>query len=80
MTWSVVRESIAMAITGIAIGIPGQLALGRISRRLLFGVQPFDIAVLTFVFLVLLLVALIAGIVPGLRAGRLNPMSALRTE
>jgi predicted permease len=80
MTWSVVRESIALAITGIAIGIPGQLVLGRISRRLLFGVQPFDIAVLTFVFLALLLVTLIAGIVPGLRAGRLNPMSALRTE
>jgi ABC-type lipoprotein release transport system permease subunit len=47
---------------------------------LLFGVQPFDLAALGWVFLILLAVALIAGIVPGLRAGRVNPMSALRTE
>jgi ABC-type antimicrobial peptide transport system permease subunit len=80
MIWSIVRESIALAITGVALGIPGQLTVGRISRSLLFGVQPFDLAALSLVLLILLAVSLIAGIVPGLRAGRVNPMSALRTE
>jgi predicted permease len=80
MIWSIVRESIALAIAGIVTGIPGQLTVGRILRSLLFGVQPFDVGALSWVFLILLAVALIAGLVPGLRAGRVNPMSALRTE
>ena len=80
MIWSIVRESIALAIAGVVIGIPGQLTVGRISRSLLFGVQPFDLASLGAVLLILLAVALIAGTVPGVRAGRIRPMSALRTE
>lgn len=80
MTWSIVRESIALSLAGIVIGIPAQLTVGRIARSLLFRVQPFDLAALGWVFLILVAVALIAGIVPGLRAGRVNPMSALRTE
>jgi predicted permease len=80
MIWLVVRESIALAISGVILALPAQVALGRISRSLLFGVQPFDTAVLGFVFPIFLVVALIAGIVPSHRAGRLNPMSALRTE
>jgi ABC-type antimicrobial peptide transport system permease subunit len=80
MIWSIVRESIALAIIGVAVGIPGQLIVGRISRSLLFGVQPFDLAALVLVLLILLAVAIIAGLVPGLRAGRISPMSALRTE
>ena len=44
------------------------------------GVQPFDIAALGLVFLILLMVALIAGMGPGPRAGRLHPMAALRAD
>jgi len=44
------------------------------------GVQPFDIAALGLVFLILLMVALIAGMGPGLRAGRLHPMAALLAD
>jgi predicted permease len=80
MIWSVVHESINLTIFGLVLAIPAQLALGHISRSLLFGIQPFDIAALGIVLLILLVVALIAGIGPGLRAGRLQPMSALRTD
>jgi len=80
MIWSVVRESISLTMFGLVLAMPGQLALGRISRSLLFGIQPFDMAAMVFVFLILLVVAVIAGIGPGLRAGRLQPMVALRTD
>jgi ABC-type antimicrobial peptide transport system permease subunit len=80
MIWLVVRESIVLAISGVLLALPAQVALGHISRSLLFGVQPFDTTVLGFVFPIFLAVSLIAGIVPSYRAGRLNPMSALRTE
>jgi ABC-type lipoprotein release transport system permease subunit len=80
MIWSIVFESISLTISGLVLAIPGQLALGHLSRSLLFGIQPLDVAALGAVFLILLMVALIAGLGPGFRAGRLHPMSALRTD
>jgi predicted permease len=80
MIWSIVHESINLTIFGLVLAIPGQLTLGRISRSLLFGIQAFDVAASGVVVLILLAVALIAGLGPGLRAGRLHPMSALRTD
>ena len=80
MIWLVIREALALAIGGIVLAIPGQLALGGLSRSLLYGVQPLDFAALAFVLLILFVFAVIAGVVPAFRAGRLNPMSALRCE
>jgi predicted permease len=80
MIWSIVFESITLTIFGLVLAMPGQLALGHLSRSLLFGIQPLDVAALGVVFLILFMVALIAGLGPGLRAGRLHPMSALRTD
>jgi predicted permease len=80
MVWMILREAAALAISGIAIGIPAVVALGRISRALLYGVESFDLPTFACALLVLLLFAAIAGIVPARRAGRLDPMSALRCE
>jgi ABC-type antimicrobial peptide transport system permease subunit len=76
----ILREAASLAIGGIAIGIPAVLALGRISRALLYGVESFDLPTFACAILVLLVSAAIAGTVPARRAGRLDPMSALRCE
>jgi len=80
MVWMILREAAVLAISGIAVGIPAVLALGRISRELLYGVESFDIPALACALLVLLVFIAIAGIVPARRAGQLDPMSALRCE
>ncbi|MCU1275661.1 MAG: hypothetical protein JWO48_3092, partial [Bryobacterales bacterium] len=80
IVWMILREAAALAISGIAVGIPAVLALGRISRALLYGVESFDLPTFACALLVLLVFAAIAGIVPARRAGRLDPMSALRCE
>jgi predicted permease len=80
VVWLILREAAALAIGGIAIGIPAALALGRISRGLLYGVESFDLPAFACALLVLLVFAAIAGIVPARRAGRLDPMSALRCD
>jgi ABC-type antimicrobial peptide transport system permease subunit len=80
MVWLILREALAMATSGIAIGVPAILLLGRLARALLFGVGLFDLPAFASALLVLLVFAAIAGIVPARRAGRLDPMSALRCE
>ena len=80
IVWMILREAAALAIGGIVVGIPAVLALGRISRALLYGVESFDLPTFACALLVLLVFAAIAGIAPARRAGRLDPMSALRCE
>jgi ABC-type antimicrobial peptide transport system permease subunit len=80
MVWMILREAAVLAISGIAIGIPAVLVLGRTSRALLYGVESFDLPTFACALLELLVFAAIAGIVPALRAGRLDPISALRCE
>jgi predicted permease len=80
MVWLILREAAILAVSGIAIGIPAVLALGRVSRALLYGVGTFDVPALAGAMLVLLVFAAIAGVVPARRAGRMDPMTALRCE
>ncbi len=80
MVWMVLREAAGLTFAGIAFAVPAVVALGRISRALLYGVDSFDISAFASALLVLLLSAAIAGILPARRAGRLDPISALRCE
>jgi predicted permease len=80
MVWMILREAAALTIGGIAVATPAVVALGRISNTLLYGVESFDLPAFACALLVLLVFAAIAGMVPARRAGRLNPMSALRCE
>ena len=80
MVWLILREAAALATGGIVIGIPAALALARMSRALLYGVGSFDLPAFACALLVLLVFAAIAAIVPACRAGRLDPVSALRCE
>jgi hypothetical protein len=78
--WSILREALLLAAIGIAAGIPAILGLGRFTKALIYGVQPFDIPSLIGSVLLLLLFAVVAGLLPARRASKLDPMSALRCE
>ena len=80
MVWLILREAMAVAMSGVVVGVPAVLVLGRISRTLLYGVGPLDLPTFACALLVMLGSAAVAGIVPARRAGRLDPMSALRCE
>jgi len=76
----VARRGLALAATGLAIGIVASLATGRLIATLLYGVQPNDPATLVAVSLLLLVIALLACLVPARRASRVDPLVALRQQ
>jgi predicted permease len=76
----VLGETLALALFGIAIGIPSALAATRLIASMLFGLSPSDLPTITGTSLLLLLVALFAGYLPARRASGIDPMVALRTE
>jgi predicted permease len=78
--WLVLRETLALALFGIAIGIPAAIAATHLIAKMLFGLSPSDLPTITVVSLLLLLVALFAGYLPARRASAIDPIVALRTE
>jgi putative ABC transport system permease protein len=76
----VMREGALLTGLGIVLGVGGALTLSRFLEALLYGVAPADPATIGSVAAVLSGVALVACLVPALRAIRIDPMAALRAE
>jgi ABC-type antimicrobial peptide transport system permease subunit len=76
----IVREVLMLAGAGIAIGVPAAWWLGRLVATQLYGVVPTDPLAIGGAILVLTAVAVLAGLVPSLRAARIDPTRALRFQ
>jgi putative ABC transport system permease protein len=76
----VIRQAMTLAAIGIGAGAVGALLLTGLMKNLLFGVPPSDPVTFTAVAALLATVAIVAASVPGLRATRVDPVVALRTE
>jgi putative ABC transport system permease protein len=76
----VLVEGLKPTLAGLALGIVGAAALGRVLTTLIFGITPHDAITFAVVAIVVLGVGLIACVVPALRATRVDPLQALRAE
>lgn len=76
----VVRRGLTLTGAGVAVGIGASLAVSRVVRSQLFGVQPSDPATFVSVLAVMLAVAAAAAYLPARRAARVDPIVALRTH
>jgi predicted permease len=76
----VVREGAVWTAAGITAGIAGALGLSRYLSTLLFNVGTRDPLTFAAVALLLAVVALAATALPAIRAVRVDPMLALRSE
>jgi predicted permease len=76
----VLRQVGVMAAIGVPIGVAGALGLAKGAQSMLFDMQGTDPLVMSTAIVTLTVVALGAGLVPALRASRVDPMQALRYE
>jgi predicted permease len=74
----VLGECARQVALGLGIGLLAALAMSRLVQHFLFGVGTADPLALTAVVAVLALAALLASLVPALRAGCVSPMQAMR--
>jgi len=73
----IVSDGIKLAAVGIGIGAVTAIGLTRLIRSLLFGVGPSDPITFIAIVLVMLTVALLASVIPAVRAAAVNPLMAL---
>ncbi|MGO8818353.1 MAG: ABC transporter permease [Terriglobia bacterium] len=78
--WMVMRESLTLVLVGVAIGIAGALAAGRLISIVLYDTKATDPLTITASALVMIAVAALAGYLPARRAAKVDPMVALRYE
>jgi predicted permease len=75
---SVVLQGTVLGCAGVVLGILAAIFFTRTLQQFVFGVSTLDVPTFAVVGALLVLVALVASVVPAVRAVRLNPVSALR--
>jgi predicted permease len=76
----VLRQGMELTIVGVAAGLLGAIALTRVMSSLLFGVSATDVMTFSVVPIVLIATAAFAVCIPALRATRVDPTVALRSD
>jgi putative ABC transport system permease protein len=76
----VITDGLRLAVVGVGIGVGAALLAARWVAPLLFNESPRDPSVFAIVALTLLAVAVAASWIPALRASRVDPNVALRSD
>ncbi|HWC18985.1 MAG TPA: FtsX-like permease family protein, partial [Terriglobales bacterium] len=78
--WMVLRESLATAMVGVAVGLPLAFGAARLLKSMLFGLTPNDPLSFLLGLMGITAVALCSALLPARRASSVDPMVALRYE
>jgi putative ABC transport system permease protein len=76
----IMKNGLVLVLSGIVIGAGSAFVLTRFMATLLFGVEPHDSVTFVIVPAVFFVIAIIAALIPALRATRVDPLIALRYE
>jgi predicted permease len=76
----VMRGGLRLVAVGLIIGLAGAAFAARLIRTLLFQVEPLDPAIYAGVAALFVIVASLACLAPSLRASKIDPLTALRTD
>jgi predicted permease len=78
--WSILRQTLWLVAVGLAAGVPVSIFLARLVENMFYGVTPGDLLTQAGAAGLLAIVALVASFLPARRAGRIDPLAALRYE
>ena len=80
IVWLVFREGMTTTAAGLLIGLPMALALALVLRSAIYGISPWDPAVVLVAPALLVAAAALATWLPARRATATTPLEALRAE
>ncbi len=76
----VLKSALAIALTGVGLGLVAALYLSRLLTSLVWGIAPTDPITLASVAIALALATMAACLVPAWRAARTDPLETLRAD
>jgi ABC-type antimicrobial peptide transport system permease subunit len=84
VAWLILRQTLTLVLVGIAVGLPAAWTIARLASRqlssMLFDLRPSDPVTTAAAAGLLIVVAMCAGVIPALRAARIDPIVALRAD
>jgi putative ABC transport system permease protein len=80
VSWIFLKRCLLQLTMGLAIGLPGALALGQVVRFNLVEIEPSDPLTMISITVALIAVALASCLIPVRKAMRVDPVNALRAE
>ena len=75
-----VAEGLRLVVAGVALGLVGGLVVTRLMTFMLYGVSPLDASTWVLAALVMIAAAMLAALLPSLRAARVDPLVAIQNE
>jgi len=82
--WMIARQTLILVAIGIAVGVLAAWAVGQLASRqitgVLFQLSAGDAMSIAGATILLVLIAMAAGLLPARRAARIDPIAALRNE
>lgn len=76
----VLKRSLVLAMTGVALGVGGAFGITRVLATFLYGVTPTDPLTFASVAVLLCAIAVGAGLIPAIRASRVDPLRAIKVD
>lgn len=76
----ILRQATRIIAAGLAVGLLAAVGLSRVMKGILYEVDALDLPTFIAVTLFLAITAVLAAYLPARRAGRVDPVTALRRE
>jgi ABC-type antimicrobial peptide transport system permease subunit len=76
----VLKKAVVLVALGIALGLAGAFATGRLLSQMLYGVPPNDPSLLAMASCIIAATAIAAAYLPARRAASIDPIRALRAD